>query len=633
MNPLLGIILHSIGGLASGSFYLPYKKVRKWAWETYWLTGGFFAWILAPWVVAFLTAPGLISILRQAPARSIGLCYLFGLLWGIGGLTFGLSMRYLGMSLGYALALGFCAAFGTVIPPIAKGEFGGLVTSLSGLTTLAGVVICLGGIAVCGWAGILKENELSEEKKKETIKEFSFVKGVWVAIFAGVMSACMAFGIEAGEQIADLAVDRGVAPVWQNSPVFVCILAGGFTTNFIWCVLLNIKNRTTGNYVRATDASLAANYLFCAMAGVTWYLQFMFYGMGTTKMGRYGFSSWSIHMAFIIVFSNIWGLLLKEWRGSSRRTHGLIFLGIIVLILSTAVMGLGSYFASRAPSPGEFYIWDDRPVEQATAADLETADTAQFDCIDGIDEPTLTYFPAQKPNGTAVVVCPGGGYGKVCYGKEGIVVARWLNKLGITAFVLRYRLPKEGYVHPIPLQDAKRAIRLVRSDAGKYGIDPARIGIMGFSAGGHLASTTGTHLDEGDTTAEEAIDRVSARPDFMILVYPVITFEPPYAHMGSRNNLLGEQRDDQQMVKALSNNLQVTDLTPPNFLAHAKNDFKVPVENSIFFNEACKQAGVPSELKIYQEGGHGFSLGREATDSMQWTTDCEQWLRKSAFIE
>jgi acetyl esterase/lipase len=313
-------------------------------------------------------------------------------------------------------------------------------------------------------------------------------------------------------------------------------------------------------------------------------------------------------------------------------------LGVVIMkkcFLPRTVLSLFLVFfvASCSRLPREINIWDGKPVEQLADGELETTDTAKFDCIDGIDVPTLTYFPADKPNGTAVIVCPGGGYRKVCYGKEGILIARWLNSLGITAFVLKYRLPAEGYVHPIPLQDAQRAIRLVRSDAGKYGIDPDRIGIMGFSAGGHLASTTGTHLDDGDSIAKDRIDRVSSRPDFMILVYPVITFEAPYAHMGSRNNLLGQHRDDEQMVKSLSNNLQVMSLTPPNFLAHANNDFKVKVENSIFFNRACKQAGVPSELNIYQKGGHGFSLGREGTDSKQWIVDCEDWLRKSALIE
>ncbi|MHC4574059.1 MAG: L-rhamnose/proton symporter RhaT [Planctomycetota bacterium] len=347
MDPFLGVILHALGGFAAGSFYIPFKKVRNWAWETYWLVGGFFSWIIAPWLVAFLTVPNLFSILCEAPLKSVFSCYLFGLLWGVGGLTFGLSMRYLGMSLGYALALGFCAAFGTIMPPIFLGKLGQLIAHTSGLTTLGGILVCLAGIAVCGWAGVAKEKELSDEKKKETIKEFNFARGLWVAIFAGVMSACMAFGIAAGKPIAQLAVEKGAVPLWQNSPVFVCILAGGFTTNFIWCVFLNIKNRTSKDYVSSGGASLVGNYVFSALAGITWYLQFMFYGMGTTKMGKYDFSSWTIHMAFIIVFSNIWGLIFREWKGTSRRTHRMIFFGILVLILSTLVVGFGNYLASQ----------------------------------------------------------------------------------------------------------------------------------------------------------------------------------------------------------------------------------------------------------------------------------------------
>lgn len=339
----LGVFLHAIGGFAAGSFYIPFKKVRAWAWESYWLVNGLFSWIIMPWVIAYLTVPELFAIIRTAPAESIFWCYILGLLWGIGGLTFGLSMRYLGMSLGYAIALGLCAAFGTIIPPIYKGEFGELITQASGLTTLAGVAVCLVGIAICGWAGISKERELSDEKKKEVIKEFNFVKGVWVAIFAGVMSACMAFAIAAGETIADKAVELGTEDLWKNSPVFIIILAGGFTTNFFWCVYLNIKNRTSKDYINAGKAPLGGNYFFSALAGITWYFQFMFYGMGSTKMGEYKFSSWTIHMAFIIVFSNVWGLLFREWKGSSRRTHLIVLVGIIVLVISIFVVGLGSY--------------------------------------------------------------------------------------------------------------------------------------------------------------------------------------------------------------------------------------------------------------------------------------------------
>ena len=342
----LGLFLLTLGGFAAGSFYIPFKKVRNWAWESYWLVNGFFAWIIVPLIVAVVTVPELMPLLREAHPGSIFFSFFFGLLWGIGAVTFGLSMRYLGMSLGYAIALGLCAAFGTIIPPIYDGTFVGMLTTASGLTILAGVLVCLIGIAVCGWAGISKEKELSAEEKKATIKEFDFARGLLVAIFAGIMSACMAFGIAAGKPIAQLSVQRGVPTLWQNNPVLVVVLAGGFTTNFIWCIFVNIKNRTAKDYLNSGNAPLVSNYIFCALAGITWYLQFMFYGMGTTKMGKYDFASWSILMALIIVFSNIWGLIFHEWKGSSSRTIRIIISGILVLILSIAFIGAGSYLAS-----------------------------------------------------------------------------------------------------------------------------------------------------------------------------------------------------------------------------------------------------------------------------------------------
>jgi L-rhamnose-H+ transport protein len=347
-NPFLGVFLHAIGGLAAGSFYIPFRKVKRWAWESYWLVGGVFSWIIAPWVVGLLTCPRLLSVLRSAPDRAVALCYLFGVLWGIGGLTFGLSMRYLGMSLGYALSLGFCAAFGTLIPPLFDGKFVDLVVKLPGQVTLLGILVCLAGIAVSGRAGMRKEAEVPADEKRASIREFNFLKGVWVAVFAGVMSACMAFAFAAGKPIADAALKGGTPDTFQNFPVLIVALAGGFTTNCVWCLVLNVRNRTLGNYVSAPDASLLINYVFSALAGVTWYFQFFFYSMGTTKMGRYNFSSWTIHMAFIIVFSNLWGIALHEWKGSSRRTHALIFAGIVVLVASTVVVGVGSWLEALA---------------------------------------------------------------------------------------------------------------------------------------------------------------------------------------------------------------------------------------------------------------------------------------------
>ena len=346
MVVLLGIFLHLLGGFASGSFYIPYKKVKGWAWESYWLMGGFFSWLLAPWIVALITIPGLLTILCSADFSVLFWTYFMGVLWGIGGLTFGLTMRYLGMSLGMAIALGFCSLFGTIIPPVYNGTFTLLFYSTSGLITLSGVLVCFIGIMICGRAGIQKEKEMTEDQKKENVKEFNFGKGLTVAVFSGILSSCMAFGIAAGKPLAEMAVKLQVNPLWQNSPVLVVVLAGGLTTNLIWCVFLNYKNRSGKDYVNQ-NTPLLKNYIFSALAGITWYLQFMFYGMGTTKMGKYDFSSWTLHMAFIIVFSSMWGLILKEWKGSGRRTMLTIAIGIFVVIISTVLIGAGSYLVGK----------------------------------------------------------------------------------------------------------------------------------------------------------------------------------------------------------------------------------------------------------------------------------------------
>ncbi len=369
-NPILGVFYHSVGGFASGSFYIPYRKVKNWAWEVYWLAGGFFSWIIAPMCFAWAVAkhrgvdlfPILAEGLRDHP-HAMMWAYIFGAMWGIGGLTFGLTMRYLGMSLGMAVALGFCAFFGTLIPPLLGMVVGfgwfdavktylppiyeqnllDLLRSKSGLLTLGGLAICIVGITLCGKAGISKERELPEADKKATIAEFSFVKGMWVAVFSGIMSACMAFAIKSGDPMGAIAVKHGVSDVFKNTPVLIVVLLGGFTTNFVWCMILSIMNKSFGDYTNAKGASIFSNYFFSAVAGTTWYLQFFFYSMGTTQMGKYDFASWTLHMATIIIFSNMWGLILHEWKGTSRRTHNLILLGIIVLVASTMIVGGGSY--------------------------------------------------------------------------------------------------------------------------------------------------------------------------------------------------------------------------------------------------------------------------------------------------
>lgn len=362
-NPLLGVLYHWLGGLASASFYIPYRRVKHWSWETYWLVGGFFSWLIAPMILANLLVPDALGAITSAPRGSIYWAYFWGAMWGLGGLTFGLTMRYLGIALGMAIALGYCAAFGTLMPPIFKGEFMSIMSMPPGQWILFGVFVCLLGIGISGAAGMSKEREMPEEEKKAVIKEFNFPKGILVATFSGVMSASFSYGLAAGKPIAVIALEHlmeaGRADLWQNLPVLIVVLWGGFTTNFIWCLYLNYKNRTGREYFTPTAEAPAeggapasggkirvpmlANYIFCAIAGTTWYLQFFFYSMGETKMGEYKFSSWTVHMASIIIFSTLWGVALREWKGSSKRTHVLVAIGLAVLILSTLVVGYGNY--------------------------------------------------------------------------------------------------------------------------------------------------------------------------------------------------------------------------------------------------------------------------------------------------
>jgi acetyl esterase/lipase len=244
-----------------------------------------------------------------------------------------------------------------------------------------------------------------------------------------------------------------------------------------------------------------------------------------------------------------------------------------------------------------------------------------------IDQPSLAPYivPAGRGTGTAVVVCPGGGYRGLAMDHEGDQVAKWLNSLGVSAFVLKYRLgPK--YHHPVELGDAQRAIRTVRAKAAEYRVAPDRIGIMGFSAGGHLASTAGTHFDAGDASAADPIDRAGSRPDFLVLGYPVISFTTPYTHKGSLQNLLGDNPDP-KLVESLSNELQVTAQTPPTFLFHTTADTTVPVENSVLFYLALRKAGVPAEMHIYERGPHGLGLAPLDEALSSWPSRLAAWMR------
>jgi len=344
MNPFTGILLIALGSIGAASFYVPFKKVKSWAWESYWLSQGVAAWIIAPWLLAWLAIPdgNLINLLSEAPADAKLWAMFFGALWGIGGLTFGLSIRYLGVALGQSIALGFCAAFGTLIPPIVAG--GDLFTTRAGILTIIGVVICIAGIATIGFAGSLKNKGLSEEERLKAVKEFALKKGLIIAIFAGIMSACFSFGLEFGKPIGDLAIgDKyGTDPLFHDNPVLIYILLGGFITNLVYCLYLNLKNGTIRDYVSGGSGLLLNNILFTFLAGFLWFMQFQFFGMGKSRLPESMIPfAWSILMALNIAFSNIWGLILNEWKGVSRKTIVVLVTGIIILILSTFIVKLG----------------------------------------------------------------------------------------------------------------------------------------------------------------------------------------------------------------------------------------------------------------------------------------------------
>ena len=249
------------------------------------------------------------------------------------------------------------------------------------------------------------------------------------------------------------------------------------------------------------------------------------------------------------------------------------------------------------------------------------------------DQPTLILYPAPKETatGAAVVVCPGGGYSTLAMDHEGHQIAQWLNSFGVSAFIVTYRLGKNGYRHPIPMNDGKRAIRTVRTNATEWEIDPNRIGVLGFSAGGHLASTLGTHFDSGDANASDPIDRASSRPDFMVLLYPVISFTEDYQHSGSRRMLLGEDADP-ALVASLSNETQVKGNTPPTFLVHTSEDTGVPPQNSIAFYLALHEKGIPAELHIYEKGRHGLGMGSRGSAFSSWPERCEEWMRERGLL-
>ena len=334
MEIFIGLLIIALGSFGQSSSYVPINRVREWSWENFWMVQGIFAWLLFPLLGALIAVPegsSLFALLGHGGAlRAI----VYGALWGIGGLTFGLSMRYLGVALGQSISLGTCSAFGTLLPALFAG------TDLlhgPGLILLVGVGITLAGIAVIGYAGSLRAATMSDEEKRAAIRDFALTKGLVVALLAGVMSACFALGLDAGAPIRAAAAAQGVAPLFAGLPVILLVTTGGFVTNAAYCLYQNVRNHTAGEYLRVSRSTLVNNLLFCALAGVLWYSQF--FGLETGKSFLSGSPvltafSWSILMSLNVLFSNLWGLLLKEWKGSSARTLATLTAGLVLLLFS-----------------------------------------------------------------------------------------------------------------------------------------------------------------------------------------------------------------------------------------------------------------------------------------------------------
>lgn len=340
MGTIIGLIIIAIGAMCQSSSYVPINRIKDWSWESYWVVQGVFAWLLLPLLGAMLAVPAgesLLGLFASVPSFNLWMTVFFGVLWGIGGLTFGLSMRYLGVALGQSIALGTCAALGTIMGPVLMNVFFPELGALESLTfaVVLGVIVTLVGIAVIGVAGSMKASTLSEEEKKIAVRDFNFPKGLAIALLAGFMSGCFNVGLEFGK---DINFGSLTDPMFRTLPATLLVTIGGFFTNAVYCFWQNQRNGTWSDYGKAEVWK--NNLFFCLLAGALWYSQFFGLSLGRSFFeagGALDTLSFCILMALNVVFSNVWGVLLGEWKGCSRATIAVLVVGIVVLIASSFV--------------------------------------------------------------------------------------------------------------------------------------------------------------------------------------------------------------------------------------------------------------------------------------------------------
>lgn len=333
---LFGLGLIAIGAFSSGSFSIPFGKTRNWAWENYWLVYSLFAYVIIPAVACLIFCPGFMDVLTGLPAQTSGWIFGLGVIYGICNLTFGLSLRYLGLSLGFALSLGLMMVLGTVIPPAIDGRLSVMLQQSGGTILIIGILIAIVGVAFSGYAGYLKDKNAGADANSE----LNFGKGLVLVFFVGITGASQALGIEQGAPISALLVESGIDPLFQTLPVFLLLFSGSFLVTAVWCLFLAKKNKNLQVFVKTRDIATPLNYLYSGLAGFLWFVNFIFYGMGKSRMGEFSFTAWGILMSLTIVFATLWGLYRGEWKAADTKTKAWMYAGLFVLIVASFVIGM-----------------------------------------------------------------------------------------------------------------------------------------------------------------------------------------------------------------------------------------------------------------------------------------------------
>jgi L-rhamnose-H+ transport protein len=344
MEVVNGVLYHAVGASGAALCYTPQKGVKGWSWQTYWLAQAFICWLVLPLVVAWLTIPQVMEVLKEAPAAAMQRSFLLGMAYGVGGTAFGIAIRYVGFSLTYAIAVGISCVLGTLLPPLVHGTLGIVLKSNGATFLIMGVVMGAIGIALCGVAGRNKERDIAANEKNKT--DFSLAKGLPLCFLAGILSALYGFSLDQGQPIADIAVKYG-AGHFQGNVIYIFSNSGAFVTTLLYCLYLHKKEKTFYQYGTANGNSLGGNYLLSILTGLLWYGQFFFYGLGHVRMGAYKFTSWAIHMIMLVLFSAVAGLLMKEWKNTGPVTQKWLVAALMVLVIAVLLLTYGNYLGEN----------------------------------------------------------------------------------------------------------------------------------------------------------------------------------------------------------------------------------------------------------------------------------------------